>query len=267
MALHLLLLLLLLTLILPAYIIYKPPKFLIRYFAHRWPDVLFEVFALPPSAGKLVALTIDDAPSSHTRDILKVLQDNDAHATFFVVGNQVSGREDILQEIVKAGHGLGNHGGRDEPARALTIPELEKQIVSVEGVIETAYTSAGVTVKDRKETARDRKYFRPGSGFFSSKMRELAREMGYKIVLGGIYPHDAQIGYEWVNARHILSMVRPGGIIICHDRRSWTVGMLRRVLPELRRRGYRVVGVGELVRAGEEAERLKQGRERGADGG
>ncbi|OIW35540.1 hypothetical protein CONLIGDRAFT_651543 [Coniochaeta ligniaria NRRL 30616] len=247
MALHLLLLLLVLLLVLPAYIIYKPPKLLIRYFAHRWPDVLFEAFSLPASAGKVIALTIDDAPSSHTRDILQVLADEDAHATFFVVGNQVSGREDVLQEIVTAGHGLGNHGGRDEPARGLTLSELQRQITAVEGVIETAYDTAGVGGKDRKETGRDGKYFRPGSGFFSSKMRELAKEMGYRIVLGGIYPHDAQIGYEWVNARHILGMVRPGGIIICHDRRSWTVGMLRRVLPELRRRGYRVVGVGELT--------------------
>lgn len=262
MALQFLLFLLIFLLILPGYIIYKPPKLLIRYFSHRWPDVLFEVFSLPPSAGKLVALTIDDAPSSHTRDILQVLAENDAHATFFVVGNQVSGREDILQEIVKGGHGLGNHGGRDEPARALTISELERQMTAVEEVIDTAYSSASVSLAERAKTGRYRKYFRPGSGFFSSKMRELAREMGYKIVLGGIYPHDAQIGYEWLNARHILSMVRPGGIIICHDRRSWTVGMLRRVLPELTRRGYKVVGVGEMVKAAEEGRKI---RERGQE--
>lgn len=117
-------------------------------------------------------------------------------------------------------------------------------------------------MEDRKQTGRDRRYFRPGSGFFSSKMRVLAREMRYQIVLGGIYPHDAQIGYEWLNAKHILSMVRPGGIIICHDRRSWTVGMLRRVLPELKRRGYKVVGVGELMKIAEEGKRL-EGREEG----
>lgn len=261
MGLHLLLLLLVFTLILPAYIVYKPPRLLIRYFAHRWPDVLFEVFALPASAGKLVALTIDDAPSSHTRDILRVLADNDARATFFVVGNQVSGREDVLREIVAAGHGLGNHGGRDEPARSLTLAELRGQIAAVEGVIETAYAAAGVDANDRRETGRDGRYFRPGSGFFSSGMRALAAEMGYRIVLGGIYPHDAQVGYEWVNARHVLSMVRPGGIVICHDRRSWTVGMLRRVLPELRRRGYKVVGVGELVKAAEEGKRVEGRRE------
>lgn len=268
MALHLLLLLLVLLLILPGYIIYKPPKLLIRYFSHRWPDVLFEVFSIPPSAGKLVALTIDDAPSSHTRDILQVLADNSAHATFFVVGNQVSGREAVLREVVAAGHGLGNHGGRDEPARALTVAELERQIGAVEGVIETAYSSASVSAAERARTGRDKKYFRPGSGFFSTKMRQLAAKMWYEIVLGGIYPHDAQIGYEWLNARHILSMVRPGGIIVCHDRRSWTAGMLRRVLPELKRRGYKVVGVGELAKAAEEGRKIRErGEVEGVVGG
>lgn len=266
MALLLLLFLLTTLLIFPAYTIYRPPRLLIKYLAHRWPDVLFEVFTLPPGE-KLVALTIDDAPSSHTRDILQVLKDNDAHATFFVVGNQVEGREDVLRDVVKAGHGLGNHGGRDEPARSLTISDLEKQIQNVEGVIESAYTSAGVTPAQRAATGRTKNLFRPGSGFFSSKMRELAREMGYTIVLGGIYPHDAQIGYEWLNARHILGMVRSGGVVICHDRRSWTAPMLRRVLPELKRRGYRVVGVGELVRVGEGSGGRAGRRQLEGDGG
>ena len=83
MALQLILLVLLFLLVLPGYMIYKPPRLLIRYFAHRWPDVLFEFPSLPPSAGKVVALTIDDAPSAHTRDILRVLADNGARATFF----------------------------------------------------------------------------------------------------------------------------------------------------------------------------------------
>lgn len=199
---------------------------------------------LPPSAGKLVALTIDDAPSGHTEDILEVLEQNDAKATFFVLGNQVQGREATLERLVRKGMELGNHGGRDEPARGLTLGELERQIGAVGGVIEGVYGKAG---REREL----RRWFRPGSGFFSDGMRELVARLGYRMVLGGIYPHDAQIGYEGVNARHILSMVRPGGIIICHDRRSWTVGMLRRVLPELNRRGYRVVAVGKLLDAAE----------------
>lgn len=225
-----------------------------------------------------MALTIDDAPSDHTREILAALKAGGAHATFFVIGGQVRGREEILREIVRQGHELGNHGMHDEMARQLGDEELERQMREVEGLIRGAYEAegrvwpgggssgagagAGGTTTDGTDTTTDTrtreggtvedkviegKYYRPGSGFFSERMLSLVRKLGYRLVLGSIYPHDAQIGYAWLNARHILSMLSPGGIIICHDRRSWTPPMLRKVLPEMQRRGYKAVTVTQLL--------------------
>ncbi|KAK3337076.1 carbohydrate esterase family 4 protein [Cercophora scortea] len=249
MATLLLILALALLLLLPFYAIYKPPGLLMRYLAHRWTDVLFRLW-LPPH-NKLVALTIDDAPSAHTRAILSALSTHGARATFFVIGGQVAGREDVLREIIRAGHELGNHGMHDEGARGLSDAELGDQIRRVEELIADAYRAEGRTPPINPPSMATgggkRRYYRPGSGFFSDRMRALVRRLGYRIVLGSIYPHDAQVGYAWVNARHILSMLSPGGIIICHDRRSWTVPMLQRVLPELRERGYRAVTVSELL--------------------
>lgn len=242
MAVRFLALLVVFLILLPLYCVYYPPGVLIRYFSYHWPDVLFQV-PLPKGSEKIIALSIDDAPSAYTKQILAELVVNNAHATFFVVGGQVDEeRKGVLKELVRLGNELGNHGMRDEPARSLTLPELEKQIHKVDRIISDAYAAAG-------KPNQQPKYYRPGSGFFSTGMRELVRKLGHKLVLGGIYPHDAQVPYAWMNARHILGMARPGGIIICHDRRSWTVDMLRKVLPELRRRGYRVVSVGELERA------------------
>jgi peptidoglycan/xylan/chitin deacetylase (PgdA/CDA1 family) len=76
----------------------------------------------------------------------------------------------------------------------------------------------------------------------------VVKGLGYRIVLGSVYPHDPLMRVWWVNAWYVLSMVRPGAVVICHDRRSWTVPMLRKVLPELKRRGYRVVNLTELLR-------------------
>ncbi len=233
----------LLLALLLAYLVYKPPPFLIERLARRWPDVLFSV----PTAGKLVALTVDDAPSAHTPEILRVLAENDARATFFVIGAQVAGREDVLGGVVAAGSELGNHAMRDEASRGLSDVTLAEQVHQVEDMIRAAYASAG--------GARGRrlpKYFRPGSGFFSDRMRRTVAALGYRLVLGSVYPHDPQIPFASVNANHILSMLRPGAIIICHDRRSWTAPMLRQALPEIRRQGYRVVTVTELLREAEE---------------
>ncbi|KAH8675513.1 hypothetical protein BX600DRAFT_175250 [Xylariales sp. PMI_506] len=226
----------LLLLLTPFYIIYKPPRALIHYFARRWPDVLWEV----DTRMKVVALTIDDAPSEYTEQILGVLKAYDATATFFVIGGQVSGREEILADIVRSGNELGNHAMHDEPSRALSDDELTSQIEAVRDKIRAAYKTADKVVPPQ--------YFRPGSGFFSDRMRRLVDRLGYRLVLGGIYPHDPQIKFWWLNAQHILSMLRPGAIIVCHDRRSWTVPMLRKVLKQAKADGYRVMSVSELLR-------------------
>ncbi|KAL2129781.1 hypothetical protein VTI74DRAFT_7295 [Chaetomium olivicolor] len=236
-------LLLVLLFVLTPYWIYKPPSFLIRFLSHQWTDVLFRIWL--PRSKPLVALTIDDAPSDHTRDILALLKSSGAHATFFIIGSQVKGREDVLVDILRGGHELANHGMRDEPARRLSSAELEAQITEVQAMIDEAYRAVG---RDPPPTEDPKKrYYRPGSGFFSTRIRGVARTLGFRIVLGSIYPHDAQISWPGVNARHILSMLSPGAIIICHDRRAWTEPMLRRVLPEMKNRGYQAVTLTELL--------------------
>lgn len=232
------LLLVTLSFITPFYIIYKPPNVLIRYFASRWPDVLWHV----PLKEKVIALTIDDAPSGFTNEVLDVLSANDAKATFFVIGGQVQGREELLREMVSRGMELGNHAMHDEPSVKLAPEQLSQQLVQVEGYINTTYADLSIVRPANR-------YFRPGSGFFNERMRKQVGESGFKMVLGSVYPHDPQIAYAGVNARHVLSMVRPGSIVICHDRRAWTVSMLKKVLPELKKRGYRVETVTGLLEA------------------
>lgn len=225
-------------LLVPFYFIYKPPILLIHYCQRRWPDVLFRL----DTNKKVVALTIDDAPSIHTPAILRLLQSHNAAATFFLIGSQMPGHESVLADLVRAGNELANHAMYDEPSRALGDDVLADQIRAVHARIQEAYVTAGNTSQPENWL------FRPGSGFFSSRMRTLVKELGYQLVLGDVYPHDPQVPSWKLNASHILSMVKPGSIIICHDRREWTVPMLQKVLPELNRRGYRVVTVSGLLK-------------------
>ncbi|KAL2436383.1 hypothetical protein ABEF95_009457 [Exophiala dermatitidis] len=221
------------------YIIYKPPAWLINHFQRRWPNVLFHV----STDQKIVALTIDDGPSCHTRKIQAVLDAHGAKATFFIIGSHMPGHEETLRQLILNGHELGNHAMYDEPSRSLSTVQLIRQIKDVDAQLDHIYESVRCRLSSRL------KYFRPGSGFFTVQMRRTVPGLGHRIVLGDIYPHDAQIPFWRLNARHILSMVRPGGIIVCHDRR-WTLPMLSVVMPELRRRGYRVVTVTELLSLG-----------------
>lgn len=239
MALQYLTLLILILLVLPLYIIYKPPTFVINSLQRRFPQVLFHV----PTSKKIVALTIDDAPSQYTGPILDILKANGAAATFFTIGGQVPGQEQKLQEILLAGSELGNHAMHDEPSINLPSDTLRDEITHVDKFIDDAYAATGKT--------RTNHYFRPGSGIFSQRILDVANAAGYQTILGSIYPHDPFISYPRINGWHILSMLRPGAVIICHDRRSWTPPMLARVVPEIRRRGYEIVTVSELLAAAE----------------
>ncbi|PYH91781.1 glycoside hydrolase/deacetylase [Aspergillus ellipticus CBS 707.79] len=241
MLLPLLLLILLLT---PLLLIYRPPLILIRYLQHRHPDTLWHIPAssLPPGSQKTIALTIDDSPSAHTPAILSTLLENHATATFFLIGSQTPQQEPLLRDLVSNGMELANHAMRDEPSKDLSRGVLEAQIGFVDGVIERVYRDLG-----RERTG---KWFRPGSGFYTRWMRELCRGLGYRVVLGSVYPHDAQVRWSALNAWHVESLVTGGSVVVVHDRRGWTVPMLRRLLPRLRERGFRVVSLGELVELG-----------------
>lgn len=221
--------------VVPLYIIYKPPKLAISYFQNRFPDVLFQV----DTTKKIVALTIDDAPSQYTAQILDILKANDASATFFVIGGQVPDHQSLLTQILAAGSELGNHAMHDEPSISLASPTLENEIELVNDYIDRAYHDAG-----QKRRAH---YFRPGSGIFSQRILDVATNLGYKTILGSIYPHDPFIKVWRINAWHIMSMLRPGAVIICHDRRPWTVPMLKKVIPQMKKGGYEVVSLSKFL--------------------
>ncbi|KAI4151302.1 MAG: hypothetical protein L6R39_002058 [Caloplaca ligustica] len=140
-----LLLFIVVIILLPFYIVYKPPAILIRYFQYRWPDVLWHV----STTSKIVALTIDDGPSEYTEEIMEILKSNEDTATFFVIGSQVKGREKILQALVRNGNELGNHAMYDEPSRTLGDDALAEQIGSVEEMVHEAYAAVDVKAPGR----------------------------------------------------------------------------------------------------------------------
>jgi peptidoglycan/xylan/chitin deacetylase (PgdA/CDA1 family) len=228
-------LLVILLVLIPVYVIYKPPRLVISYFQRRFPEVLFQV----RTSQRVVALTIDDAPTQYTSAILDILKSNDASATFFVIGDHVADRPELLTDILQAGSELGNHAMHDEPSVSLSSATLASQIVIVDKLIDNAHEVAGI--------GRKAHYFRPGSGIFSRRILDVVSSTKYRAILGSIYPHDPFIKYWWLNAWHILSMLRPGAVIICHDRRSWTIPMLKYIIPEMKRRGYQVVSVSKLL--------------------
>ena len=63
---------------------------------------------------KTIYLTIDDGPSEHTAQFLDILKKYDSFATFFVVGEMMEGREDLIRRMAEEGHSIGVHAYQHE---------------------------------------------------------------------------------------------------------------------------------------------------------
>lgn len=89
-----------------------------------------------------VALTFDDGPNSkYTPMLLEGLRKRNILATFFLVGENIEGNEEILLEMQKDGHLIGNHTWDhvqlDKISREKALQEIQKtnnRIYEVTGV-------------------------------------------------------------------------------------------------------------------------------------
>lgn len=224
----------------PALAVVSP--IMVEWARHESPDVLFSVDVQKP----VVALSIDDGPSSATPEILDVLRDQEVHATFFLIGSHVVARPELARRMVAEGHELGHHMMEDRPSIAMTPKAFRESFVEMDGILRGL---GGSTL------------FRPGSGWYSRRMVDEAARRGYRTVLGSVYPFDAQLPFPAFASFYIREGVEPGAVLILHDgprRGLRTAEVLRQVLPELKSRGYRVVPVSRLL--DEEAREGVEGR-------
>ena len=208
------------------------PRWLVPIIAAKSPRCLYAV----RSNDKVIALTLDDGPdSANTRVTAQLLQRYDAHATFFLNSSNIKGAEALVAELTAQGHELGNHMTRDEPSARLSPAAFVADM-----------REAGSTISAFGRV----RWLRPGSGWYDGAMLDAIEAEGYRCALASIYPFDAQHPFVRLSSAYVLANARPGAVIALHERGTRgprTVAALRRVLPGLKARGYRVVTLSELV--------------------
>lgn len=186
---------------------------------------------------KLIALTIDDGPDSITTpEILSVLDQYDAKATFFLISNYISGNEDLVYQIVEQGHELGHHMTKGETTIRLSHDEFRKKFDQADSTL-SQYTKI--------------RWFRPGSGWYNKHMIAYLThgEYDYRCALGSVYPFDPLIPSTIFATVFITINIKPGSIVVLHDRGNRgkrTVKTLTQILPKLYDRGYKFVTLTEL---------------------
>lgn len=188
---------------------------------------------VPQAQDKVLYLTFDDGPdSTWTSQIMQVLQQNNAKAVFFQIGQQVPALGDIVKQELSAGMAIGNHTWSHPSLDGISRDEFDSQVAKTETAqrAEGAYTQSGTHC------------LRPPYGATDSNTSAWAGQMGYRVVIWNIDPEDwAMPGAQQI-ADTIIQNAYPGAIVLSHDgggNRSQTVDAYRIALPQLAAQGYR----------------------------
>lgn len=184
------------------------------------------------TALRQVALTFDDGPSRLTTPVvLDLLKKYKAKATFFVLGQNIAGNEDILKRMIEEGHEIANHTWSHPNLTRITADQVKQEIELTQSAIEE--------VIGHRPT-----FMRPPYGAVNASVAAAAG-------LASIYWNvDTQ---DWSNRdpHLILSQVKaytnPGAIILMHDIHQTTVDGLEPVLHYLTEQQYSLVTTTELL--------------------
>lgn len=189
-----------------------------------------------------IALTFDDGPDElSTPRILKLLAKFKVAATFFLIGKHLEKHVAVAQHIVDAGHEIGNHSFSHIPLLLLTDRQIKREIVRTDDLLRSLF--------------RVKPYFlRPPSGLFTTRVVDIAENLGYKVVVGDVYPRDPHLPGKEKIVNRVLRRTSPGSIIILHDGgnsraadRSQTIEALKEIIPRLKMKSYEFVALSDLL--------------------
>ncbi len=188
---------------------------------------------------RMIALTFDDGPSPYTPQVVNILVKEHVPATFFVVGQQLNDFADGLRDELRHGFVIGNH---TENHAWLTHYSAAAQAAQVHDA----------AVRMERLGAPAPQLFRPPYGVYDSTTLAILKQAHLLMVMWSIDPGDWRRPGTGAIVSNVLANSKPGAIVIMHDGggdRSQTVAALPAIISGLRKRGYQLVTVPQLVAA------------------
>jgi peptidoglycan/xylan/chitin deacetylase (PgdA/CDA1 family) len=184
---------------------------------------------------KCVAFTFDDGPGPFTDRLLQILHDNDAKATFFLIGNKVAANPAGAKRIAEAGMEVGNHTW--EHPNMTTVPpgDVPAQLSKASDAIKTA-------------TGQTPNLWRPAGGLTDDAVNKVAAQQGLACILWDVIPFDWMNDSNTAATRYMLmNQIKPGSVVLFHDTYSSTVDLVYQFLPVLKANGYHLVTVTQML--------------------
>lgn len=181
---------------------------------------------------KMVALTYDDGPyTSVTNQILDVLEENNARATFFVVGSRVSTYKDCIKREAALDCEIGNHTYNHTILTSVSVSEIKSEISKTNDAV-------------KKITGQAPKIVRAPGGSVNSTVKATVK---YPMFNWSIDTLDWKNRNSSSVVSAIKNNVRDGSIVLMHDLYGSTGDATEIIVPWLIKNDYQLVTVSELM--------------------
>lgn len=183
---------------------------------------------------KLIAITFDDGPRRETTErLLDGLEERDARATFFLIGRQIEGNEDLVERMQAEGHQVGSHTWSHTRLTGVSADTLRQEVGRTEEALEDLLGPGSYCL-------------RPPYGAVDAADRDLIQT---PMIKWSIDPRDwEKLDTAQVTAA-VLKAAAPNQIILLHDIYPTSVDAALAVVDALQGEGYRFVTVAELLEA------------------
>lgn len=180
----------------------------------------------------VVALTFDDGPRrSSTGKLLDGLAQRGVKATFFLVGEEIEGNEDLVRRMDEEGHQIGTHSYDHVYLTGLNAADFACQVDRTEKMLEEIVGHGGFAL-------------RPPYGAIDNGVEKRANS---PLILWSVDPEDWKYKDAHRVAEHIVANVRDGDVILLHDIYPTSVEAALQVVDRLHEKGFLFVTVEELA--------------------
>lgn len=188
---------------------------------------------------KVIAISFDASwGADKTISILDILDHYGVKTTFFLVGNWVEKYPDMVQEIFKRGHEIGNHSDTHPHMSQLSEDGIRKELRTMSDRVE-------------KLTGVRPTLFRPPYGDYNDRVISVSRAAGYEAVQWSIDSLDWKDRGTQDIVKQCTYRVENGDIVLFHNDSNDIVNALPTVIQHYQSLGYTIIPVGEILLEGD----------------
>ena len=188
----------------------------------------------PDKKRPMLALTFDDGPSQYTMELLNCLEEYNAHATFFMLGQLVGTYQDEVRKMAEIGCELGNHSYDHSDQLTLSLDAVYKQFNDTDSALIEACGQASTVARAP----------------YGNGSEDIYNTVGKPFILWSLDTMDWSLMNADADFNSVMnSDLSDGTIILMHDIHQPSVEAALRLIPALTEAGYRLVTIHEMAEA------------------